>query len=628
MPINILMPALSPTMEKGNLAKWLKKEGDKIKSGDVLAEIETDKATMEVEAVDEGVLAKILVADGTTDVPVNQLIGLIAGEGEDATSISADQAAPAAAPPVAALPGVNGVDAKAEALAGERGYGVVPGAAPVDGAQAAASAPKTNGAARLFASPLARRIAKDVNLDLAQVSGSGPHGRIVERDVKAAIAGGGAGRHAASVATPPAAAAPMAPSAAKPAASAGMSDETIKKFFEPGSFEEVAHDGMRKTIARRLVEAKQTIPHFYVTMDCDLGALMALRETVNKGASKDKDGKPAFKVSVNDFVIKALALALIRVPDANVTWTEGAMLKHKHADIGVAVSIPGGLITPVIRKADTKNDLDHLKRDEGLCSPRPRPQTQARGISGRLVGRVESRHVRRQAISGHHQPAARHHPRGRRGRGAGRRPGMAHRRSRRYDERRLSPPIIARSMACSARSCLQAFKSADREPDGDAGLGLGRRGDRACDRFILRDPRCFCGTPSAVGRRKCALCSKPTASKDYFPLDADLSGDERRLGWRSGSTTRISRRCAPPTRSSPNLTPFRGVSADVGTVYRGWLTPARWANLFSPTPMSRAISNARIGRLVRIVDVTRRSDGRLVRRRRSGRSRTSIWWRT
>ncbi|MDB5508196.1 MAG: branched-chain alpha-keto acid dehydrogenase subunit, partial [Hyphomicrobiales bacterium] len=178
----------------------------------------------------------------------------------------------------------------------------------------------------------------------SRVTGSGPHGRIVERDVKAAISGGSAG----------AAAPAAAPASARAAAPAAMSDETIKKFFEPGSFEEVPHDSMRKTIARRLVEAKSTIPHFYLTVDCELDTLMAAREAINAGAPKDKDGKPAYKVSVNDFVIKALAVALQRVPDANVTWTEGTMLKHKHSDIGVAVSIPGGLITPVIRKAETK----------------------------------------------------------------------------------------------------------------------------------------------------------------------------------------------------------------------------------------------------------------------------------
>ena len=329
MPINILMPALSPTMEKGTIARWLKKEGDSIKSGDVIAEIETDKATMEVEAVDEGVLAKILVPDGTADVPVNQLIGIIAADGEDVAAVAAGGGAPAAA---AAAPAAS---APAPVAA------VAPVAAPTASAPTA-SAPAAG--ARVFASPLARRIAKDAGLDLTVVSGTGPHGRIVERDVKAAIAGG-------VKAAPAAAPAPQAPRAAAPVA---MGDEQIKKFYVPGSYEEIPHDSMRKTIARRLVEAKQTIPHFYLTVDCDLDKLLALREEINK-AAPSVDGKPAYKVSVNDFVIKGMALALMRVPDANVTWTEGAMLKHRTADVGVAVSIPGGLITPVVRSAEKKS---------------------------------------------------------------------------------------------------------------------------------------------------------------------------------------------------------------------------------------------------------------------------------
>ncbi len=336
MPINILMPALSPTMEKGNIARWLKKEGDSIKSGDVIAEIETDKATMEIEAVDEGVLAKILVPDGTADVPVNQLIGLIAADGEDVAGVAAGGGAPASAPA-----------ASAPAAAAAPAAPVAAAPAPVAAAAPTASAPAAG--ARVFASPLARRIAKDAGLDLTAVSGTGPHGRIVERDVKAAIAGGGV-----KAAPAPAAASAPAPQAPRAAAPAAMSDEQVKKFYVPGSYEEIPHDSMRKTIARRLVEAKQTIPHFYLTVDCDLDKLLALREEINK-AAPSVDGKPAYKVSVNDFVIKGMALALMRVPDANVTWTEGAMLKHRTADVGVAVSIPGGLITPVVRSAEKKS---------------------------------------------------------------------------------------------------------------------------------------------------------------------------------------------------------------------------------------------------------------------------------
>jgi pyruvate dehydrogenase E2 component (dihydrolipoamide acetyltransferase) len=333
MPINILMPALSPTMEKGNLARWLKKEGDPIKSGDVLAEIETDKATMEVEAVDEGVLAKIVVPEGTQDVPVNEIIGVIAGDGEDAKSVgggAAKPATPAPAPqqPAAPVAKANGAEPPAPATAAAQ-------------PQAAPAAPR-NGT-RIFASPLAKRLAKQAGIDLASLTGSGPHGRIVERDIKAAQTGGAR----------PAPVAGKAPEAR--ALASAMSDDTIKKFFEPGSFEEVPHDNMRKTIARRLVEAKQTIPHFYLSLDCELDALLTAREVINAQAPKGADGKLAYKISVNDFVIKALAVALMRVPDANATWTEGAMLKHKHADVGVAVSIPGGLITPVVRKAETKS---------------------------------------------------------------------------------------------------------------------------------------------------------------------------------------------------------------------------------------------------------------------------------
>ena len=366
MPTNILMPALSPTMEKGNLAKWLKKEGDAIKSGDVIAEIETDKATMEVEAVDEGVLAKIVIPEGTADVPVNDVIGLIANEGEDAKAV-ADGGAKVAVPQAGASPTgsgspPNGAAPKADALTVPEGHQYertpemkpmgVTAAGPVP--SGAASSSMNGSGTRVFASPLARRIAKESSIDLASLKGSGPHGRVVERDVKAAIA---EGPKAAAPAKPVDAAPPTASASAPPPAvakPAGPSDEVTKKLFAPGSFTEVAHDGMRKTIARRLSEAKATIPHFYLTVDCELDALMALREQVNAAAPKDKDGKPAFKVSVNDFVIKALALALKRVPDANVTWTENTMLHHTHSDVGVAVSIPGGLITPVIRSAELK----------------------------------------------------------------------------------------------------------------------------------------------------------------------------------------------------------------------------------------------------------------------------------
>ncbi|MBY0611037.1 MAG: pyruvate dehydrogenase complex dihydrolipoamide acetyltransferase [Beijerinckiaceae bacterium] len=338
MSANILMPALSPTMEKGNLSKWLKKEGDTIKSGDVIAEIETDKATMEVEAIDEGILAKIFVPEGTADVPVNQLIAVIASEGEDPKAVGSS--AGGAAAPKAEAPKVE--PAKAEA----------PQAEPAKASEPAATV-NGSGEGRVFASPLARRVAKDAGIDLSALKGSGPHGRIVLADVEASKAAGGTAKAvpvSASAPSPAAAPAAAPPPVARPA---GASDEQIKKMFEPGSFDEVPHDGMRKTIARRLSEAKATIPHFYLSADIELDALLALREQINAAAPK-KDGVPAYKVSVNDFVIKGLALALTRVPEANVSWTDGSMLKHHNADVGVAVSIPGGLITPIIRAAQNK----------------------------------------------------------------------------------------------------------------------------------------------------------------------------------------------------------------------------------------------------------------------------------
>ena len=319
MPVQILMPALSPTMEKGKLAKWHKKEGDKVKSGDVLAEIETDKATMEVEAVDEGTLGKILVAEGTEDVLVNAPIAIILGEGEKLGDLPKAAPAPAAKP--AAVPA----------------SAAVPTASTTSAPQ-----PKADGS-RIFASPLAKRIAKQKGIDLAALQGSGPHGRVVLKDVENAKPG-------------------AAPAAKSFALLQGMTDEAVLKLFEPGSYDLVPHDGMRKVIARRLTESKQTVPHFYVSVDCVLENLLPLRERLNLQAPRDKDDKPAWKVSVNDFIIKAMAMALMKVPDANVSWTENAMVKHHHADVGVAVSIPGGLITPVIRKAETKG-LTHISAE-------------------------------------------------------------------------------------------------------------------------------------------------------------------------------------------------------------------------------------------------------------------------
>ena len=354
MPTNILMPALSPTMEKGNLAKWLVKEGDSVKSGDVIAEIETDKATMEVEAVDEGTVGKILVAEGTSDVPVNELIAILLEEGEDASALKdAAKLAAKPAPEPATSEAVK--DDKPAPGWSEAIHDKAPKSEGGPAVQPAANGHDKG--ARVFASPLARRIAKEAGIDVGAISGSGPHGRVIRADVEQAKASGGAKPAAAGKSSDAA-----APAAAKAPAPASASDEATKKLFPAGSFEEVPHDGMRKTIARRLTEARQTVPQFYVTVDCEIDDLLKLRGEINASAP-EADGKPAWKVSVNDMVIKALGVALAQVPDANVTWTEGAMLRHKHADVGVAVALPGnGLITPIIRAVETKT-LSSIARE-------------------------------------------------------------------------------------------------------------------------------------------------------------------------------------------------------------------------------------------------------------------------
>jgi pyruvate dehydrogenase E2 component (dihydrolipoamide acetyltransferase) len=343
MPINILMPALSPTMEKGNLAKWLKKEGDKVKSGDVIAEIETDKATMEVEAVDEGTIAKILVPEGTQDVAVNDVIAVMAGDGEDvkAAGAASPQKAEAKPEPKVEAKSEAKSEAKPEPKQEAKAEAPKQEAAPAKPAPAAA-APQANGHDRTFSSPLARRLAKEAGIELTRINGSGPHGRIIARDVEQAKSGKGLK-------------APAAAPAGAPSIPPSMSDKQILALFEPGSYDVVPHDGMRRTIAQRLTASVQTVPHFYLTMDCDIGKLLAAREEINAAAPKDKEKKPLYKLSVNDFVIKAMAIALQRIPDCNVSWTEAGMLKHKHSDIGVAVAMPGGLITPIIRKAEGKS---------------------------------------------------------------------------------------------------------------------------------------------------------------------------------------------------------------------------------------------------------------------------------
>ncbi|MBL9054845.1 MAG: pyruvate dehydrogenase complex dihydrolipoamide acetyltransferase [Rhodobacteraceae bacterium] len=319
MAVEILMPALSPTMEEGTLAKWLVKEGDVVKSGQILAEIETDKATMEFEAVDEGTVGKILIAEGTAGVKVNTPIAVLLEDGESLSD------APKAAAPVAESRGEPRPTAVATPVV----------SAPV-------AAPVAAGA-RVFASPLARRIATEKGLDLSTIAGSGPHGRIVRADVEGAVAAPKAAPAAAAPAATP------APAAAKPAAPAGMSAETVMKIYADRAFTEVPLDGMRRTIAARLTEAKQTIPHFYLRREVRLDALMAFREQLNKGLESR-----GVKLSVNDFIIKACALALQAVPDANAVWAGDRILKLKPSDVAVAVAIEGGLFTPVLRDADKK----------------------------------------------------------------------------------------------------------------------------------------------------------------------------------------------------------------------------------------------------------------------------------
>ncbi len=313
MPIEILMPALSPTMEEGTLAKWHVKEGDEVKSGDIIAEIETDKATMEVEAVDEGRIGKLLVAEGTEGVAVNKPIAILLEEGENASDVKALEKAKAPEKPKAAetkpAPDAPKAEARKE--------------------QILKPAPANGMGSRIFASPLARRIAEQKGIDLSSVQGSGPRGRIVKADVESAK-----------------------PGARKTAAPSGLPAPTsaidARAFYVEGTYEEIPLDGMRKTIARRLTQSMQEIPHFYLTVDCELDELLATRKKLNAEASEGA------KLSVNDFLIRAAALALVKVPMANVSFAGNALLKHDHADIGIAVALDGGLITPIIRAAETK----------------------------------------------------------------------------------------------------------------------------------------------------------------------------------------------------------------------------------------------------------------------------------
>ena len=348
MPTEILMPALSPTMEEGTLAKWLVKEGDTVSSGDLLAEIETDKATMEFEAVDEGTIGKILISEGTEGVKVNTAIAVLLEEGESAGDI--DASAPAKEEAREAAP-------KSEDKAPAKE------SAPAEVAEAPA-APKNADGARIFASPLARRIAADKGLDLSQIDGSGPHGRIVKADVESASA------QPAKKADVAEADAVGAPAATAPAPT-GASAEAVAKIYEGREYSEVKLDGMRRTIAARLTEAKQTVPHFYLRRDIKLDALLKFRGDLNK----QLEGR-GVKLSVNDFIIKACALALQSVPTANAVWAGDRVLQLKPSDVAVAVAIEGGLFTPVLKDAEMKSlsalsaemkDLASRARDRKLA---------------------------------------------------------------------------------------------------------------------------------------------------------------------------------------------------------------------------------------------------------------------
>ncbi len=336
MPIEILMPALSPTMEEGTLAKWLVKEGDTVSSGDVMAEIETDKATMEFEAVDEGVIGKILVAEGSEGVKVNVPIAVLLEDGESADDIGS--AAPAAAP--SAAPAASAPE-------------------PIAAAPTPAPAAPAKDGNRVFASPLARRIAADKGIDLSTITGTGPKGRIVKADVMDAKPG----------AAPAPAASSSAPAPA--AMAAGPATEVVLKTYADREFEEVPLDGMRKTIAARLTEAKQSVPHFYLRRDIELDALLKFRSTLNKQLEPR-----GIKLSVNDFIIKACALALQQVPDANAVWAGDRVLKLTPSDVAVAVAIEGGLFTPVLKDSEMKSlsalsaemkDLASRARDRKLA---------------------------------------------------------------------------------------------------------------------------------------------------------------------------------------------------------------------------------------------------------------------
>jgi pyruvate dehydrogenase E2 component (dihydrolipoamide acetyltransferase) len=321
MPIEILMPALSPTMKEGNLAKWVKKEGDKIKAGEVIAEIETDKATMEVEAVDEGTLGKILIAEGTENVAVNSCIALILNDGEDKKSLE------------------NYVSANASKKVEEvKKVEEIKSTPIVDNSVSATQNSTKNSSidtSIVKASPLAKRIAKEEGVVLSQIAGSGPHGRIIKDDVLGFVKNGGSRQ--------------------------GVVHRNPQEFYA------VKNNNVRKVIAKRLLESKQTVPHFYLSCEFKIDKLNELRSALNEVAELDESGNPSYKISVNDLIIKATAMALKKVPEANSSWSDEAILIYNNIDISMAVAIDGGLITPIIKNADQKSIQDISKESKQLA---------------------------------------------------------------------------------------------------------------------------------------------------------------------------------------------------------------------------------------------------------------------
>jgi pyruvate dehydrogenase E2 component (dihydrolipoamide acetyltransferase) len=351
MPTEILMPALSPTMEEGTLAKWHVREGDRVQSGDVIAEIETDKATMEVEAVDEGTIGKLLIAEGTEHVPVNKPIALLVGDEDEAE-------APTPSPHLPPATEEGGVNSAPRPVSDQGDAASIAKEVMTQIAEQI----RLNGKYRVFASPLARRLARQRGFELSALQGSGPHGRIIKRDVdRAKLPEAEQEAKAVEMVRPGPRPSPgqeperrhLVPAAPSRSA-AGMSDDQVLALYGPGTYELIPHDTMRRVIAERLTIAKQTIPHFYLSIDCELDAMLAARQRLN--AMAPKDGPHAFKLSVNDFLIKALAMALQKVPRANAAWTEAGLLIHRASDIAVAVALDGGgLFTPVVRNAELKS---------------------------------------------------------------------------------------------------------------------------------------------------------------------------------------------------------------------------------------------------------------------------------